>query len=93
METFSASLAICAGNSPVNGEFPAERPVALMFSLICDLINDWVNNGEAGDLRRHRTHYDVTVMTPCLYRACHDIKAFPQYYGYPETILYDAYIS
>ena len=25
-------------------------------------INGWVNNGEAGDLRRHRTHYDVTVM-------------------------------
>ena len=24
--------------------------------------NDWVNNREAGDLRRHRTHYDVTVM-------------------------------
>ena len=24
--------------------------------------NWWVNNGEAGDLRRHRTHYDVTVM-------------------------------
>ena len=22
----------------------------------------WVNNGEAGDLRRHRTHHDVTVM-------------------------------
>ena len=26
-------------------------------------INDSVNNAEAGDLRRHRTHYDVTVMT------------------------------
>ena len=25
-------------------------------------INDWVNNGEAGDLRRYRAHYDVTVM-------------------------------
>ena len=25
-------------------------------------INDWVNNGGAGDLRRHRAHYDVTVM-------------------------------
>ena len=35
---------------------------ALMFSLICAWINDWANNGEAGDLRRHRTHYDVTVM-------------------------------
>ena len=25
-------------------------------------INDWINNGEAGDLRRHRTNYDVIVM-------------------------------
>ena len=35
---------------------------ALMFSLICVWINGWVNNGEAGDLRRYRAHYDVTVM-------------------------------
>ena len=34
----------------------------LMFSLICAWINGWVNTHEAGDLRRHRTHYDVTVM-------------------------------
>ena len=35
---------------------------ALVFSLICVWINGWVNNGEAGDLRRYRAHYDVTVM-------------------------------
>ena len=35
---------------------------ALMFSLICVWINGWVNNGEAGDLRRYRAHYNVTVM-------------------------------
>ena len=34
---------------------------ALMFSLICVWINGWVNNREAGDLRRYRGHYDVTV--------------------------------
>ena len=33
-----------------------------MFSLICAWINGWVNNRDAGDLRHHRTHYDVTVM-------------------------------
>ena len=46
------------------GEFLAQRPVtrALMFSLICAWINDWINNREAGDLRRHRAHYDVIVM-------------------------------
>ena len=30
--------------------------------FICALMNGWVNNREAGDLRRHRAHYDVTVM-------------------------------
>ena len=34
----------------------------IMFSFICAWINGWVNNREAGDLRRHRVHYDVTVM-------------------------------
>ena len=64
METLSALLAICAGNSPVIGEFPAQSQWhrALMFSFICAWINGWVNNREAGDLRRHRAHYDVTVM-------------------------------
>ena len=36
---------------------------ALMFSLICAWINRWVNNREAGDLRRHRAHYHVIVMS------------------------------
>ena len=35
---------------------------ALMFSLIYAWINDWVNNHEAGDLRRQHGHYDVIVM-------------------------------
>ena len=35
---------------------------AFMFSWVCSWIRGWVNNGEAGDLRCHRTHYDVTVM-------------------------------
>ena len=39
---------------------------ALTFSLICAWINGWVNNHEAGNLRCHCAHYDVTVMTyPC----------------------------
>ena len=44
------------------GEFPAKGQWrrALIFSLICAWINGWVNNGEAGDLRRHRAHYDLT---------------------------------
>ena len=37
METFSALLAICAGNSPVSGEFPLQRPVARSFNVFFDL--------------------------------------------------------
>ena len=37
METFSALLAICAGNSPVPGEYPAQRPVARSFDASFDL--------------------------------------------------------
>ena len=33
-----------------------------MFYFTCTRINSYVNNREAGDLRRHRAHYDVTVM-------------------------------
>ena len=58
METVSALLAICAGNSPVPGQWRG----ALMFSLICVWIKGWVNNREAGDLRRYQGHYDVIVM-------------------------------
>ena len=51
METFSALLALCAGNSPFTA-----------FPSICARINSCTNNREADDLRCHRTHYVVTVM-------------------------------
>ena len=47
--------------SPVNSPHKGQWREALMFSLIRARINGWVNNGEAGDLRRHRGHYDVIV--------------------------------
>ena len=37
METFSALLALCEGNSPVVGEFPAQRPVTRSFDVFFDL--------------------------------------------------------
>ena len=49
--------------SPVNSPHKGQWRGALMFSLICARINGWVNNREAGDLRRHRAHYDVIVMS------------------------------
>ena len=51
-----------SSQSPVNSPHKGQRGGALMFSLICIWINGWVNNREAGDLRRYRAHYDVTVM-------------------------------
>ena len=62
------------GNSPVpvNSPHKGQWREALMFSLICAWLNDWVNNREAGDLRRHRGHYDVNIMI----QVSHHIKAF-----------------
>ena len=37
METFSVLLAICARNSPVTGEFPAQKPVTQSFDVFFDL--------------------------------------------------------
>ena len=44
-----------------------------MFSLIHAWTNSWVNNGDAGDLRRHRAHCEVSVMVS---------KAFHHYMHY-----------
>ena len=65
METFSGVIAICEGiyqpqvNSPHEGQWRG----AWMFPLICAWTNGWANNRDAGDLRCHRAHYDVTAMT------------------------------
>ena len=40
MEKFAALLALCAGNSPINGEFPAQRPVTRSFYVPFDLRLD-----------------------------------------------------
>ena len=48
--------------SSVNSPHKDQWRGALIFPLICAWIPGWVNNREAGDLRRHRAHYDVIVM-------------------------------
>ena len=57
MKTFSTLLAVCAGihRSPVNSLHKGQWCRAVMFS-------NWLNNREAGDLRCHCAHYDITVM-------------------------------
>ena len=64
METFSALLALCAGNLlPVNSPHKGHWRGALMIHLISVWINSWRHTREAGDLRRYRAHYDVIVMS------------------------------
>ena len=66
MELFSAFLVLCevrgihrsAVDSPHKGQWRG----ASKFSLICAWTNGWANNTNAGDFRRYRAHYDVTMM-------------------------------
>ena len=45
--------------SPVDSPHKGQWRGVLMFSLISAWTNGWLNNRNAGDLRRHRAHYDV----------------------------------
>ena len=47
--------------SPVDFPNKDQRRGALILSVICARTNDWANNRDACDLKRHRTHYDITV--------------------------------
>ena len=65
MDTFSALLALCAGNSPVTSEFPSQRPVTRSFDVFFDLgLNKRLSKQSRRwvDLRRNHAHYDVIVM-------------------------------
>ena len=64
--------------SPVNFPHKGQWRGALMFSLICTWINDWVNNREAGDLSRYQGHYDVIVMITLRMQGVR-IKGIPDY--------------
>ena len=49
METFSALLVLCAGNSPVTGEYPPQRPVTRSFDLFFDMrLNKRLSNQSCG---------------------------------------------
>ena len=72
MEPFSVLLALWVGSqrSQVNSPQKDQWSGALMFFLTCAGINGPVNNREAGDLRQHRTHYDVPIIPYSLGRNC-----------------------
>ena len=48
--------------SQLNSHHKGQWRRALMFYMICALTNSLLNSRDAGDLRRHCTHYDVTIM-------------------------------
>ena len=67
MEIFSALLAICAGSSPVSGEFPAQRPATRSFDVFFDLrLNKRLS-------KQSRGWWFKTLYRP-LWRQCNVIK-------------------
>ena len=64
MDIFSMSVFLCERDPTVTGGFPHQGQwrATSMFSLICAWTNGWANNQDAGGVRRHGAHYDVTVM-------------------------------
>ena len=66
METFSALLDICAGNSPINGEFPAQRPVTRSFDVFFDRrLNKRLSKQSWG--------WWIETLSRPLWRHCNDI--------------------
>ena len=65
--------------SPVNSLHKGQWRGALIFSLICVCINDWVNNRDASDLRRYRAHYDVTIMLDIIYKTAYSLRQSPNH--------------
>ena len=79
--------------SPVTGVFSSQRPVTQSFDVFSDLwsTNRWASNQDAGDLRRHGAHYDVTVIhfdyIPLIHQLqcpqpCHGLLTFTRYYAF-----------
>ena len=75
METFSALLAICAGNSPASGEFPAQRPVTRSFDVFCDLC---LNKR----LRKQSWGWWFETLPRPLWRHCNVMETFCWYMPY-----------
>ena len=69
METVSALLAICAGNSPVSGEFPAQRPVTRGFDVFFDLSPD-------KQLSKQSWGWCFETPSHSLWRHCNDVLTY-----------------
>ena len=93
----SALLALGAGNSPVPGEFHTQRPVTRSFDLFSDLRSNkgWSKQPRrlcVGNLRRRRTHYDVTVMCGRVWCVCYFFRSFILFPAY-SAVAFAAYIT
>ena len=99
METFSALLAICAGNSPVTGEFPTQRPdTTRSFDVFFDLRPNerlskqswgWWLETLSGSLWRHRNVCFCCI--PC--HATQAPKALTRWTHYPQCFFSLSYLS
>ena len=84
METFSALLALCAGNSPVTGEFPTQRPVTWSFDVFFDLcLNKW--------LRKRLRHGWFETPSCSLWRHCNAVKFLSEWICVIREIMLHAY--
>ena len=79
MEIFFALLAICAGNSPMTGEFPAQRPVTRSFDVYFDLRLD-------KRLSKQSLGWWFEMLSRLLWRHCNGL-AFMLQYGLLFTAL------
>ena len=69
METFSALLVLCAGNSPVSSEFPTQRPATRSFDIFFDLcLNKRVSKKSWG--------WWFETLSCSLWRHCNDRNIF-----------------
>ena len=64
IETFAVLLVLREGNLPVTSGFPSQKPLMRNFDALFALrLNKRLSRRNPGDLRSHRVHYDVTIMT------------------------------
>ena len=72
--------------SPVNSPHKGQWRGALIFSLICVWINGWVNNREAGDLRRYRVHYDFIVMKVWMFSCVRQVRIVVTTWNFSDDV-------
>ena len=93
-EAVSISDAISSYRPQVNSPHKSQWHGA----LICAWPNGWVNNRDAGDLRRHRIHYDVIVMfidyhmlNLSRFPSTENCKPDPDYCGKPQPMGFEKF--